>query len=74
MGLYSVTSFKIPLKSKASKPTVISRKNATKIKFLEQRNHILTLTRWYREKYITTSDSYTLANLLCTGLVEPSHS
>jgi hypothetical protein len=30
MVLYSVTSFKIPKKSKASKPTVISRNNATK--------------------------------------------
>ena len=73
MVLYSVTSFKIPKISKASKPTVISRNNATKTLHLEQGNHILTLTRWYREKYITTSDSYTHANLLCTGLVEPSH-
>ncbi len=43
-----------------------------KIQVLEQRKHILTLTRWYRAKYITNSDSYSHANFLCTGLDRPS--
>ena len=43
-----------------------------KIQVLEQRKHILTLTRWYRAKYITNSDSKSHANFLCTGLVGPS--
>jgi hypothetical protein len=42
--------------SKASKPMVISQNNATKTTHLEQEKHILTLARWYREKYITMSD------------------
>ena len=71
MGLYSVTSFKTPLR-KVRLINQLLFHEIMQIKFLEQMNHILTLTRWYREKYITTSDSYTHANFLCTGLDRPS--
>jgi hypothetical protein len=73
MGLYSVTSFKIP----SSKVRLITQPlfheiMQRKFQVLEQRKHILTLTRWYRAKYITNSDSKSHANFLCTGLDRPS--
>ena len=56
----------------AFNPMVISRINATKTTHLEQEKNILTLARWYREKYFHYKWFF-IAMLIISALVWLTH-